>query len=110
MRRAPDKPGISNLIEILAAVRGADPDAVEPELEGSRYGELKVAVADEVVAYLAPVRERYDALRADEDALEATLAEGAEKARAIAARHAGRRAHRDGRRPAGPTARGQPVH
>ena len=85
VRRAPDKPGISNLIEILAAVRGADPDAVEADLEGSRYGELKVAVADEVVAYLAPVRERYDALRADEDALEATLAEGAEKARAIAA-------------------------
>ena len=85
VRRAPDKPGISNLIEILAAVRGSDPDTVEGELEGARYGDLKIAVADEVVAYLAPVQERYDALRADEAALEATLADGADKARAIAA-------------------------
>jgi tryptophanyl-tRNA synthetase len=85
VRRDPDKPGISNLIEILAAVRGSAPDQIESEFDGSGYGAFKQAVADEVVAYLAPVRERYEELRADEGALEQTLSEGAEKARAIAA-------------------------
>jgi len=83
VRRAPDKPGISNLIDILAAVRGSDQEAIEAGFEGSGYGAFKQAVADEVVAYLAPVRERYEALRADEGALERILATGADKARAI---------------------------
>jgi tryptophanyl-tRNA synthetase len=82
--RAPDKPGISNLIEILAAVRGQTPEDVEREFEGSGYGAFKNAVAEAVIDYLAPARERYTALRSDEAALEATLEEGAEKARAIA--------------------------
>jgi len=83
--RAPDKPGVSNLIEILAAVRGIAPEAVERDFADARYGEFKVAVAQEVAGYLAPVRERYAALRGDEAALERTLADGAEKARAISA-------------------------
>jgi tryptophanyl-tRNA synthetase len=84
--RGPDKAGISNLIDILAAVRGSTPEQVERDFEGSGYGAFKQAVADEVTAYLAPVRERYAELRPDEAALEATLAAGAEKARTIAAR------------------------
>ena len=85
VRKAPDKPGISNLIDILAAVRGQTPDQIEAEFAQSRYGDFKTAVAEAVVDYLAPVRERYTALRADEQGLEATLRSGAEKARAIAA-------------------------
>ena len=85
VRRAPDKAGISNLIEIYAAVKGVSFDDVEREFDGSGYGAFKGAVADAVVDYLAPVRERFTALRADEAGLEATLAAGAEKARAIAA-------------------------
>ncbi|HLB21174.1 MAG TPA: tryptophan--tRNA ligase, partial [Solirubrobacteraceae bacterium] len=69
--RADDKPGIANLIEILAAVRGVDPAAVEDEFADSRYGEFKTSVAAAVVDYLTPVRERYEQLRGDEDALEA---------------------------------------
>jgi tryptophanyl-tRNA synthetase len=84
VRRAPDKPGISNLIEILSAVRGTSPDKVESEFDGSGYGAFKQAVADAVVDYLAPVRERFNELRADEPGLERILAAGAEKARAIA--------------------------
>jgi tryptophanyl-tRNA synthetase len=84
VRRAPDKPGISNLIEVLAAVRGTGPEAVEQQFDGSGYGAFKQTVADAVVEYLAPVRERYEQLRADEEGLERTLADGAEKARAIA--------------------------
>jgi tryptophanyl-tRNA synthetase len=85
VRRDPAKPGISNLIDVLAAVRGSSPDAVEAEFADARYGDFKTAVAAAVVAYLAPVRERYDALRSDERALEAILARGAEHAHAIAA-------------------------
>jgi len=85
VRSAPDKPGISNLIEILSVVREADPAAIETEFAGSGYGDFKRAVADAVVEYLAPVRERYEELRADEAGLERTLQRGAEKARAVAA-------------------------
>jgi tryptophanyl-tRNA synthetase len=83
--RGPDKPGISNLIEILAAVRGVKPEEIEREFDGSGYGTFKQAVADAVLAYLAPVRERYQELRADEQGLEQTLAIGAEKAQEISA-------------------------
>jgi tryptophanyl-tRNA synthetase len=83
VRRGPDKAGISNLIDILAAVRGVDPEAVEREFDGQGYGAFKQAVADAVVDYLAPVRERYQALRADEPELERILEAGAAKARAI---------------------------
>jgi tryptophanyl-tRNA synthetase len=84
VRRAPDKPGISNLIEVLAAVTGQSFEEVERAHAGSRYGDFKLAVAQAVIEHLRPVHERYDALRADEPALERILAEGAEKARAIA--------------------------
>jgi tryptophanyl-tRNA synthetase len=83
--RDPEKPGVSNLIEILAAVRGIQPEQVEREFDSSGYGAFKQAVADAVAAYLAPVRERYQEVRADENRLEQILAEGADKARAIAA-------------------------
>ena len=82
--RGEEKPGISNLIDVMAAARGVAPETVEAEFDGSGYGDFKRAVGDAVVEWLAPVRERYHELRGDEGALEATLAEGAEKARAIA--------------------------
>jgi tryptophanyl-tRNA synthetase len=86
IRRAPDKPGVSNLLEILAAARGAAPEAVEADLANARgYGDLKTAVAEAVVAMLAPVRARYLELRSDEAALEAVLAQGAARARELAA-------------------------
>jgi tryptophanyl-tRNA synthetase len=84
--RGPDKAGISNLIEILAAVRESSPEDVEREFDGAGYGAFKTAVADAVVDYLAPVRERYQQLREDELALEQTLEEGAAKAREITSR------------------------
>ena len=78
--RAPDKPGISNLIELLAVIRGIGAEEVEREFAASRYGDFKLAVD-----YLAPVRERYRELRGDEGELERILAAGAERARAMAA-------------------------
>jgi tryptophanyl-tRNA synthetase len=85
VRRGPDKAGISNLIEILAAVQERTPDEIEQEFAGSGYGDFKQAVAEAVTAYLQPTRERYGQLRADEGELEAILADGATKAHAIAA-------------------------
>jgi tryptophanyl-tRNA synthetase len=82
--RAEDKPGISNLIELLAVIRGTRAEDVEREFADSRYGEFKVAVGEAVVDYLAPVQEQYHELRADEGELERVLAAGAERARAMA--------------------------
>jgi tryptophanyl-tRNA synthetase len=84
VRRGDGKEGIANLIEILAVARGTGEDQIEREFEGSGYGDFKAAVAEAVVDLLAPVRERYEELRPDEAALERSLSEGAEKARAIA--------------------------
>jgi tryptophanyl-tRNA synthetase len=82
--RGADKPGITNMIEILAVARGVAPEEVERDFEGKRYGDFKTAVGDEVAAWLAPVREAYAELRSDETVLEDILAAGAEKAHAIA--------------------------
>jgi tryptophanyl-tRNA synthetase len=84
IRRAPDKPGITNLIDIFAVVRGVEPATIERDFAEARYGELKAALAAEVIVYLAPVRERYAQLRADVAGLEAVLDDGAARARAIA--------------------------
>jgi tryptophanyl-tRNA synthetase len=82
--RSPDKPGITNLIDIMAVIRGQSPEQVESEFNGGGYGQFKQTVADAVVDYLAPTRERYNELRPDEAALEEIMQKGAEKARAIA--------------------------
>jgi tryptophanyl-tRNA synthetase len=65
-------------------VRGNDPAEVEREFRGKGYGDFKQAVGEAIVDFLAPVRERYGELRADEGALEKVLADGAERARALA--------------------------
>jgi tryptophanyl-tRNA synthetase len=83
--RAPDKPGITNLIEILATVRDTSPEDVERDFAGSGYGAFKVAVGEEVADWLAPVRAAYLELRDDVDRIEDILEAGAEKAKAIAA-------------------------
>jgi len=82
--RAPDKQGITNLIDIYAVARGVAPADVEREFAGQGYGAFKQSVGEAVAELLAPVRERYRELRADEDALERTLEHGAGRAREIA--------------------------
>jgi tryptophanyl-tRNA synthetase len=82
--RAADKAGITNLIEIYSVARDVPPEQVEREFEGQGYGTFKQAVGEAVAELLAPVRERYAELRADDDALESTLRAGAERAKEIA--------------------------
>jgi tryptophanyl-tRNA synthetase len=82
--RAPDKLGITNLIDIYSVARGVSPGQVESEFAGQGYGAFKQAVGEATAELLAPVRERYLDLRADEAALEQTLQRGADRAREIA--------------------------
>ena len=85
IRRGPDKAGVTNLVDILAACSAHTPDEVVADLADARgYGDLKAAAADAVIAELTPVRERYAELRPDEGRLEEILEDGAERARAIA--------------------------
>lgn len=82
--RGPDKAGVTNLIEILAAATGTTPEAIEAEFAGQGYGAFKSAVAEAVVALVEPVQARFAELRDDPAELRGILAKGAEKARAIA--------------------------
>ncbi len=82
--RSPEKPGISNLIEILAAVRDWTPEEVEKDSEPLGYGAFKDTVADQVIGFLQPVQSKYGEIREEERRLEEALAMGAERAREIA--------------------------
>jgi tryptophanyl-tRNA synthetase len=81
VRRAPDKAGITNLIDIMCVATGEQADAVESRYDGQGYGPFKEDVAEAVVALLAPVQDRYRTLRDDPGELQRLLAVGAEKAR-----------------------------
>jgi tryptophanyl-tRNA synthetase len=82
IRYDPDaKPGVSNLLEIMSVATGATIDDLVARFDGSGYGRLKEAVGESVVELLTPIRERFEALRADERELMRLLAVGAEKAR-----------------------------
>jgi tryptophanyl-tRNA synthetase len=76
-----EKPGVSNLLEIMNVSTGKPIDGLEQTFDGSGYGEFKEAVGEAVVTLLAPIQERYRELRADERELQRLLAVGAEKAR-----------------------------
>jgi tryptophanyl-tRNA synthetase len=87
IRQAPDKRGISNLIEIVAVARGVSPGDIEREYaSGPGYARFKEDVGAAVAEYLRPIRTAYDTIRSDESHLESILREGAAKARAIAAK------------------------
>lgn len=81
---APDKPGITNLLEIMHVATGREIDDLVAEFRDGGYGTFKIAVGEAVVEFLAPVRERYHELVADSGELERILADGAERARAQA--------------------------
>jgi len=77
------KPGLSNLLELLATSTGRNPEEVAADYQ--RYGDLKRDVAEALIELLRPVRERRAALAADPEAVDALLSVGAGKATAIAA-------------------------
>jgi len=85
VRRADDKPGVSNLIDIMSVATGSTPKEIEAEYGDAGYGTFKTAVGEAVVALIEPIRTRYTELRADEGELLRLLGLGAEKARATSA-------------------------
>ena len=85
VRHDPEKPGVSNLIEIFAVATGSSIPEIEARYDGSGYGQFKEDVAEAVVDLLTPIQERYNALRADEGELRRMLAIGADKAREASA-------------------------
>ena len=80
-----DKPGISNLLTIHSSLSGRSIAELENEFAGKGYGDFKAAVAEVVTSYFAPVREKTNALLADEKGLLEILDAGSAKARAVAA-------------------------
>ena len=81
VRRAADKPGVTNLIDILSSLTGEAADAIEARYEGAGYGQFKTDVGDAVVEAIEPIQKRFGELRSDPAELQRLLARGAEKAR-----------------------------
>ena len=77
-----NKPGVSNLLEILSAVTDTDPETLATQY--TQYGRLKVDTAEAVISVLQPIQERYAELAADPAETQRLLRIGAEKAREIA--------------------------
>jgi tryptophanyl-tRNA synthetase len=86
VRHDPDeKPGVSNLIEIMSVATGEPIEALEARYDSGGYGRFKEDVGEAVVALLEPIARRYEELRADPAELERLLGRGAEKAREVSA-------------------------
>jgi tryptophanyl-tRNA synthetase len=80
-----DKPGVSNLIEIMTVATGESIPDVQARYDGQGYGRFKEDVAEAVIELLEPIQRRYEEIRGDEPELMRLLAVGAEKARAASA-------------------------
>lgn len=76
VRAAPDKPGVTNLLGILSAATGKEVAELEKQFDGQSYKDFKDAVADAVVLMLNPVREKYEAVKADKKYLTEVLKAG----------------------------------
>jgi tryptophanyl-tRNA synthetase len=85
VRRAPDKPGVTNLIEIMSVATGDAPEAIEARYDGQGYGQFKQDVGEALVELVVPIQQRFNELRANEAELRGMLDQGAEKAIAAAA-------------------------
>jgi tryptophanyl-tRNA synthetase len=83
VRWAPDeKAGVSNLLELIAAIRGGNPAEIADGYDG--YAKLKSDAAEAVVTTLRPLQERYRELTQDPGAVQGILVDGARKAEAVA--------------------------
>lgn len=79
------KPGVSNLLTILSTLTGTSVPDLERSYEGKMYGALKTDLAGVMVDFVTPFRNRTQEYLDDPETLDAILAKGAEKARAVAA-------------------------
>ena len=79
-----NKPGVSNLLSILAAFDRITPEEEAAKMQGLQYGALKEAASETVIAALAPIQERYQALMGDKEYIQNTLKSGSERAHYLA--------------------------
>lgn len=79
-----NKPGVSNLLTLLAVLSGKTPEEAAASLQGLGYGALKEAVAEAVIAELTPIQQKYNEIIADKDGLAAMLKRNAERAQYLA--------------------------
>ncbi len=84
IRRAEDKPGITNLINIYSLFAGKTPEETEKEFEGASYADFKFRVGEAVAAVVEPIRAEKDKLLKDKAYIDKLLAEGAAKAEYLA--------------------------
>jgi tryptophanyl-tRNA synthetase len=84
VRAGDDKPGVTNLLDLMAAATGAEISELEQRYQGQGYGTFKREVAEAVNGVLRPVRERYAELAADPGAAAELLRKGADRAREVA--------------------------
>jgi tryptophanyl-tRNA synthetase len=80
----PDKPAITNLLELFSAATGQKVGELEEAYAGRGYGDFKRDLAEALVTWLTPIRQRYAELRQDPAALRAVLDHGAERAGTLA--------------------------
>jgi tryptophanyl-tRNA synthetase len=80
-----EKPGISNLIEIMSVATGESISEIESRYDGAGYGQFKEDVGEAIVQLVVPIQKRYGDLRADDAELHRLLAIGADKAREASA-------------------------
>jgi len=74
-------PGVLNLFQIQAALKGTTPEEIHKSYVGRQYGYLKLETAEVVIETLRPIREKITALMSDKTQLDKCLREGADKAR-----------------------------
>jgi tryptophanyl-tRNA synthetase len=84
VRAAPDKPALTNLLEIYSLLAREPVAELEARFDGSGYGDFKAAMAEATIEALAQIRTRYEELAADPAELSGLVARGAEKATDIA--------------------------
>jgi tryptophanyl-tRNA synthetase len=80
----PEKAGVNNLLTIYQALTRRANGDIEAEFDGKGYGELKKAVAEQIVERLRPLQARYNEIAGEQGYLDAVLKQGAERAAAIA--------------------------
>ncbi|MFE0188964.1 tryptophan--tRNA ligase [Streptomyces sp. NPDC059008] len=80
-----NKPGVSNLLTIYSSLTGTSIPELEQKYEGKMYGALKTDLAEVMVEFVTPFRDRTQEYLDDPETLDSILAKGAEKARAVAA-------------------------
>jgi len=85
VRPGPDKPAVTNLLDVFAAVTGRSPQDIAADYAGRGYGDLKRDLAEAVNDYLRPTRTRYAEIAADPGAVREQLRKGAGRAQSLAA-------------------------